>query len=121
LSLRNKPGQSAIRSPRYSEVRRRLLCNHSRQLLPGDQPGEARQWPRTSRLASGKIRQKRLPSACFEKSCRVLTQVISSLIKFHIEKIQIRFALLGDEWLYIKLQASLFSSCIDEVSCCACG
>jgi hypothetical protein len=30
-------------------------------------------------------------------------------------KMQIRFALSGHEWLYIKLQASPFSSCIDEV------
>src|ERR1044071_9640258 len=42
-------------------------------------------------------------------------QVISSLIKFHNEKIQFRFALFGDEWLYIKIQASPFSSCIEEV------
>jgi len=102
----------AIRSHRYSEIRRRLSCNHSPQLLPGDQPCEARQGPRRSRLSPGNIRQNRLPSPCFEKSCRVLTQVISLLIKFHIEKMQIRFALLGDEWLYIKLQASPFSSCM---------
>src|ERR1041385_1849763 len=49
------------------------------------------------------------------RSCCILMQVISSLIKFHNEKIRIRFALFGDEWLYIKIQASPFSSCIEEV------
>jgi hypothetical protein len=45
----------------------------------------------------------------------VLNHLISFFIKFHIAKLQIRFALLGDEWLYIKIQASPFTSCIDEV------
>jgi hypothetical protein len=45
----------------------------------------------------------------------ILMQVISSRIKIHIEKSRIAFALFGDEWLYIKIQASPFSSCIDEV------
>ena len=49
------------------------------------------------------------------RPCCILMEVISSFIKFHNEKIRIRFALFGDEWLYIKIQASPFSSCIEEV------
>jgi hypothetical protein len=41
--------------------------------------------------------------------------LISFFIKFHTAKLQIRFALFGVEWLYIKIQASPFTSCIDEV------
>jgi hypothetical protein len=45
----------------------------------------------------------------------VLNGLICFVIKFHIVKVQIRFALFGVEWLYIKIQASPFTSCIDEV------
>jgi hypothetical protein len=111
----------AIRSNRHNEVLHHRLCHHSRPSLPGDQPFEARQCLLISLLSPGDVWQKLRRSPFFGRWCRVLIQVISSVIKFHIEKIQIRFALLGDEWLYIKLQAIPFSSCIDEVSCCACG
>ena len=40
------------------------------------------------------------------RAAGVLIKFISFFIKFHIEKMQIRFALFGDEWLYIKLRAS---------------
>src|SRR5947208_11405465 len=52
----------------------------------------------------------------------VLNHLISFFIKFHTAKLQIRFALLGDEWLYIKIQASpLPVALMKFAGCCACG
>jgi len=45
----------------------------------------------------------------------VLIGLISFFTKFHKAKVRIRFALFGVEWLYIRIQASPFTSCIEEV------
>src|SRR5689334_7446393 len=60
--------------------------------------------------------------SCLSTRAEVLNHLISFFIKFHTAKPQIRFALLGVEWLYIRIQASpLPVALMKFAGCCTCG